>query len=301
MNLRSVDLNLLKVFHAVYQEQSLSRAADLLCLSQPAASHALNRFREVVGDPLFIRRGNRMLPTARAQELAEPIQAALDLIRSGISGVAEFDFKQSPRTFHLAMGDYSEVLLLPKLMAWVSEHCEAIDFRIHSIPDDDVEALLATGRLDLVIDFYPVMNDHINRQLLLKDDFVTVMAADYGDQIVELTLEKFLSLSHITQIPRQKLVYWIDEELASRGLERRIALQTQSFLAIPNILRQTGYLHTPPRKIAEVYLQNYDLRCFELPLPNFEIGLQQYWHRQLEGDVAHQWLRELVFRIASEI
>lgn len=299
MNLRNVDLNLLKVFEAILQEQSLSKAADLLCLSQPAASHALNRLREVVDDPLFVRRGNKMLPTSRAQELAKPIQEAMQLIKFGFSGNSEFDYQTEQRTFHIAMGDYGEVLILPRLLHWLSEHCAEIDLRIHPIPEDDAETLLATGRLDLIIDFYPLLDKQINRELLLRDNFVTVARAEHPLKTKELTLNEFLEFPHITQFPRQRLTYWIDEELATQGLKRRIALQTQTFLAIPQLLMATDYLHTPPQKIAEVYLQQYDLKLFELPMRNFELNLHQYWHKNVEADVAHNWLRSLISELCS--
>lgn len=300
MNLRNVDLNLLKVFEAILQEQSLSKAADLLCLSQPAASHALNRLREVVGDPLFVRRGNKMLPTSRAQELAQPIQEAMQLIKFGFSGISEFNYESEQRTFHIAMGDYSEVLILPKLLHWLNEHCAEIDLRIHPIPEQDAETLLATGRLDLIIDFYPLIDKQINRELLVQDHFVTVARAEHPLLTEELTLEEFLEFPHITQYPRQRLTYWIDEELAARGLKRRIALQTQTFLAIPQLLLQTDYLHTPPQKIANVYLQQYDLKMFNLPVRNFELNLYQYWHKNVEVDVAHSWLRSLVSELCQD-
>jgi DNA-binding transcriptional LysR family regulator len=116
MNLRSVDLNLLTVFDAVFTEGNMSRAAEKIGMSQPALSLAISRFRRLAGDELFERTGRGVKPTPRARELAGPVRRALDVISGALGQGSQFDVSTSSRTFNLVMGDAGELILLPRLM-----------------------------------------------------------------------------------------------------------------------------------------------------------------------------------------
>src|SRR3954469_11787171 len=120
MNLNSLDLNLLVALDALLREANVSRAAMRIGLSQPAASHALQRLRDLIGDPLLVRTGARMELTPRAQALRAPLAQALDQVRSLFIADA-FDAARSERQFRLMMPDLAVELLMPPLMADITK------------------------------------------------------------------------------------------------------------------------------------------------------------------------------------
>src|SRR5258708_28550295 len=131
MNLKSLDLNLLVALDALLKEASVSRAAIRIGLSQPAASHALQRLRDLIGDPLLVRTGARMELTPRAQALRAPLAQALDQVRSLFIADA-FDAARSERQFRLMMPDLAVELLMPPLMAVITK--QAPNVRIDVVP-----------------------------------------------------------------------------------------------------------------------------------------------------------------------
>jgi DNA-binding transcriptional LysR family regulator len=175
-----LDLNLLKVFDAVMQTRSASRAAALLGVGQSAVSHALARLREATGDPLFIRSGGRMEPTARAQRLAEPLREALMLAAGALSADldAPFDPASARRVFTLGAGDYAATVLLGGLVEEIAR--EGWDVRIAVLPVDRNSAadMLDAGRIDLALGLLPPMRRWQERAVLFEE----VQACVYDGQ-----------------------------------------------------------------------------------------------------------------------
>src|SRR2546429_1569954 len=131
MNLNSLDLNLLVALDALLREANVSRAAMRIGLSQPAASHALQRLRDLIGDPLLVRNGPRMELTPRAQALRAPLAQTLDQVRS-LFIADEFDAARSERQFRLMMPDLAVELLMPPLMEKITK--VAPNVRIDVVP-----------------------------------------------------------------------------------------------------------------------------------------------------------------------
>ena len=119
-SVRNIDLNLLTIFDAILTEGSLTRASKKLFMSQPAMSNALSRLRTALGDPIFIRTVQGMVPTPRAKRLAGPVRQALDLIQNGLREQGSFEHETSTRKFVIAMGDYGEAVIMPRFMDWIT-------------------------------------------------------------------------------------------------------------------------------------------------------------------------------------
>lgn len=101
MNFATLDLNLLRVFNAMLDVRNTSRAGERVKLSQPAVSAALSRLRHAIGDQLFLREGNRMVPTARAEAMAGPVRAALSALERAMAAPDPFDAATAVRHFRL--------------------------------------------------------------------------------------------------------------------------------------------------------------------------------------------------------
>src|SRR5258706_461364 len=142
MNLASVDLNLLVAFDALLTERHVTRAGERVGLSQPAMSNALARLRALFDDPLFVRNAGRMEPTTRAAALAEPVRGALLQLQTALEGAGPFDPATARRRFVLASADFTELLLLPRLIERLDRHAPHIDIGFRDANRLNVRAVL---------------------------------------------------------------------------------------------------------------------------------------------------------------
>jgi DNA-binding transcriptional LysR family regulator len=152
VNLAAFDLNLLRVFDAMMLDLSTVRAGERVGLSQPAVSSALGRLRSLLGDELFVRDGNRMMPTARALQLKEPVHRALAQLEEAFAARAAFDPATSTQSFMLIGSDYFSTLLMPKLAARVTPIAPSVILQMMDYPSTDVFGLLSDGKADIVLD-----------------------------------------------------------------------------------------------------------------------------------------------------
>jgi len=294
MNLRSLDLNLLVVFDAIFVEGNLSRAADRVGMSQPAMSNALARLRVALDDPLFVRRGHGMEPTVRARQLSNPVRQALDVLQAGLATGSEFDFRTARRTFSVATEDFGEVVLMPRLMNWLSNVAPSVQVKIAS--ERATAGLNETrrGRIDVALDYIPIEGNDLTVQQLMAETRVCVARTGHPRVAEGMTLETYLSLPHIVlnrKIPGGAVV---SRELARRGLTRRIAMEVPHYLSMPAILKQTDYVSTMPRRVAQVVAENYGLKIVNLPLDVPDMPIYMSWNTAQTSEPAHRWFRESI-------
>jgi len=301
MNLRSIDLNLLAVFDAIYTERSLTRAARKLPLSQPAMSNALRRLRESLNDPLFTRTSQGMVPTPRARELAEPVRQALDLIQNGLRQEAEFNFGSSHRKFTIAAEDYGEAVIMPRLMDWISHVAPNIRLEIRPEPGSTLGPHLKDGVVDIALDYFGVKGSEFEVTPVIDETLVTMSRRDHPVVADSLSLEQFASVPHLALTPRTRTTPVVDRALAAVGLKRRIAAQAPHFLSMPLIVQNTNLLCTLPKRMAHVYADVFRLKILKTPvdLPAFPIYLM--WHRSMSRDPGHQWLRTAIIDLCQRI
>ena len=168
MHIETIDLNLLRLFDAVYRARSVSRAAESLGLTQPAASHGLGRLRLLLKDALFTRAPGGVAPTPRAERLAAAVQAALALLEEALHEPARFEPKASRKVFRIHMSDIGEGRFLPALMARLGELAPGV--RVETLPfaPTEIAPALDSGRVDFAFGFLPKVRD-TQRLHLLKD------------------------------------------------------------------------------------------------------------------------------------
>lgn len=291
MNLRSLDLNLLLVFDAVYAERSISRAAEKLHLSQPTVSNALTRLRNRLNDPLFERSAQGMVPTTRAKSLAEPIRQALDLLEGGLRGGDEFEFRRSEREFVVAVEDYGEAVVFPRFCDWLSEMAPSIRLTIRPEPGTLLKTELRDGRVDLAFDYFALQEPAYENRSVLTEDLLCLARRGHPGLSGELTLETYLTLRHVVLAPRASSRPMIDLALAKRGLQRKIAVTVPHFLSMPLLVQMSDMVCTLPRRMANLYADHFQLTAHEVPVrtPRFPVFL--FWHESMNRDPGHEWLR----------
>lgn len=296
MNVRDVDLNLLRVFDAVLREGGVTPAAALLGLTQPAVSNALSRLRKVFGDALFVRTSAGMEATPFSRELAEPVRQALALLESALAHGPGFDPAGATRTFRFYMSDVGQVEFLPPLVERVQREAPGVRLEAVALDVDDIGAALGAGGLDLAIGFLPGLGPPVRRRGLFRDPYVCLMRA--GHPIASLTKKKFLEASHalVTYRGGHRV---IEEALERAGVARHIALRVPHFTVVPMVLERTDLILTLPARVAAVFERRGSLRSLPLPIaiPPAEVAV--HWHERFEGDPGNRWLREQAIELFS--
>jgi DNA-binding transcriptional LysR family regulator len=180
MDIRKIDLNLLVVLDALLRLQNVSRAAEALGMSQPALSYALKRLRPLLDDPLFVRSARGMQPTPRAQQLAEPLRAVLDMVQRDVLQQPRFDPATTERSVTFNMADVGELVFLPRLLAHLKVAAPGIDVRTVSTPPSLLEDALRSGAVDLAVGYFPGMDGAaIYQQRLFSHSFVCLVRKDH--------------------------------------------------------------------------------------------------------------------------
>lgn len=291
VNLRTLDLNLLLIFDAIYGERSISKAARKLHLSQPTVSNALGRLRERLQDPLFERTAGGMLPTARAKTLAEPIRQALTTLERGLRGDGEFDFARTDREFVIAVEDYGESVILPGFIQWLAEVAPGLRIRIRAEVSAAVKSELRDGTIDLALDYFPLQEARFSNQCVLTETLMCLSRRDHPALGERMTLDSYLALRHIVLGTPSNSRPMIDLALSKRGLQRRIAVTVPHFISMPVMVQTTDMVCTLPRRMAQLYADNFRLKSHTLPLrvPQFPVYL--ICHESQAADAGHQWLR----------
>lgn len=300
MNLRRVDLNLLTVFEAILTEQNITRAAASLGMSQPAMSNALARLRELLKDPLFVRTGRGMLPTERAKQLAAPVREALALIQNTLSEQWLFDYATASHAFHIAMSDYCESVLLPRLLDWLEKVAPGISITVSPISERTLARQLSSGEVDLAIGNLDFLDD-FPQQRLLEESFVAVVRVDHPQVRDQLSLKLYTSLPHVVVAHPRRHGSLVDAALAEHGLERRVAVTVRGFLTVPVIIANTNLIATVPLRVAQSYATLMGLKVLQPPVTIGAVNIRQFWHGRSEGDPAQQWLRRSITEICQRI
>lgn len=288
-DLRQIDLNLYRVFAVVYRERSLTRAAEILCLSQSAVSHAIGRLRQSLDDPLFVREGQGVMPTSVADKLWPDIDAALNMLRLAAARSHEFDPQRDITQVTIAMNDELEPSLLPPLVAHLREQLSgAVPIASVRLDRSNLRADLAARRLDIAIDVAQQVSPDIAHAALASDDFVVV-----ARQPMKLTRERYFAAQHVIVSSRRTGRAVEDMAMAKLGFERQVVLRCQHYEAACKVVAASDCLLTMPRR--QVRLSSgFAVMAMPLALP--DLALHAYWHRQRETEPALMWLREQLFQ-----
>ncbi len=287
MRLDRVDLNLLVIFDVIYTERNLTRAAELLCLSQPGVSNALARLRKTLNDDLFVRTPKGMMPTPVADNIIVAVRESLSLMAKVLSANDQFDPLQSQKTFRLSMTDYAQSLMLPALMAKLKTDAPGMTIKSYYLPRDEQARAMASGQLDLAIDVPLQQDAQLRHKPLLDHKYVCAFGHDHPSRNAPLSLDDFLQLQHLQISSRQEGDGQVDAALNKLGLCRSVRLRVANYLVVPQILAGSELVAVVPTSLARQLKLHYQ------PLP-FVVGsleLHLYWHKNADGDPANQWLR----------
>ena len=301
MNIAAFDLNLLKVFDALWRERSVTRAGDRVGLSQPAVSAALNRLRHACNDQLFIRHGNDMVPTPRAENLADPIRAALAQIEGALASGQRFVPAEAERTFTLMGADFFSSYLIPKLAAHLASVAPRMSLSFLDSARGDVERLLRDDLIDIAMERPLDLPTWVSRRDFFLSPFVIIAARNHRDikragirPGGKLPLELFCRLPHGIRTIDGSLRGQIDEALERSGHSRRVALGVPHFHGLAATVAQTGMIAAVPVQFARLVSSEMGLAIYEPPIKTPVPQISLYWHQRHDKNPAHLWLRDQI-------
>lgn len=306
MNFNAFDLNLLRVFDALMRERSATRAGERIGLSQPAVSAALNRLRALLDDQLFVRRGNEMVPTPRADDVFGPVRDALQSIEAALGPPRGFDPATVRRTFTLLGADFFSVLLMPRLFARWSEAAPGITWRFLDSARGDVTRLLQDDAIDAALERPLDTAEPIESTLLFSAPFAIIARRGHpalttlspGDPV---PLEIYVNLPHAIRSIDGSLTGMVDEALSAVGVRRTVRVALPHFQSVAEAVAMTDALAAVPRQYADAVAGRMDLSVYAVPLDVPAPDVRLYWHARRKDDPAHRWLREAVLGMTAEL
>jgi len=304
-----IELSLVRVFHTVITERSVSRAAIRLGLSQPAVSAQLKRLRLLCGDPLLVRSGAGMAPTDAALRMLEPaaaiLQHAQSLFGSHAAAARRFDPATSTLTLRIAASDFLDPWFLPAVVVRLRTLAPGIKVELQPLTAEfDYRRALARGEVDLVIGNWLQPSPELHLGRLLADEVVCLVAADHPAARASSgrkgwNAAAYLAAEHVAPMPTHTGARGvIDEHLAALGLSRNIVVRSASFATFPRIVAHSRLVLTTGRLFCTRYLDSLPLRILRCPIAFPAMTYYQLWHDLTHHSAAGRWLRDQVRDVA---
>lgn len=297
--MKDVDLNLLTMFDAIMNEQSISRAATRLAMTQPAVSNALARMRVTYNDPLFVKAGRGVKATPKAEQLWQEIHSPLQALRRAVQP-PNFLPTETHRRFRLATTDLMTMILWPRLRRVVEQEAPGID--ILAVPHTTrfTEKLLSNGEADLVFGVFENLAGEFRSQPLFANDYTCAMRKSHALSHGPLTMARYLAADHLLVSLSGDPIGMVDKILEEQGLKRRVAMTVNQFLSVPALLTQSELLCIAPRIAVTKCPLVEDLHLTAPPFDLPSSVISMVWHARADRDPGHIWLRDSIARICAE-
>jgi DNA-binding transcriptional LysR family regulator len=297
---RDIDLNLLVMFHEVFQERQISAAAKRLQLSQSAVSNALARLRRTVGDELFVRTAAGMQPTPFAEQMAEPVAAGLASMAQALNRPEPFMPATSARQFTIAMTDVGEVYFMPVLVEQCAELAPQVRIATVRPSSIDLKTEMEAGRVDLAIGAFDNVSSALYQRRLFSQHYVSMFRAGHALGRGEPTLAQFLAASHLFVASLESPYEKVNQLLEKAGVRADSRFGVPHFTAVPYIVSSTELVVTVPEKLARRAAAPFNLGYLRPPLRLPVLQTNMFWHRRFNQDEGNQWLRGLIVDMFAE-
>lgn len=311
-NFRTLDLNLLRLFDELMSARNLTRAAENLAMSQPAASNALRRLRDALGDPLVIRAGYGVEPTPFALELWPAVRGALEQLRQAVAPEI-FDPATAASSFVLAMADSTAAQLIPKLLQRTERHAPGITLRVLPLTTRDPRSLLASHEIDAAIGYFPAVlaalalqdmesaSGEFGHERLYSGQYVCVMRRKHPLASRPLTLDAYCSARHLLVSFSGRPIGFVDEALADLKRTRRVVLTVNQFFTAGQVVARSDLLTVLPVHFLAATGMQPALAIRPLPLEMPPVHVDIIWQRHQGQRPGHAWLRAQLQQAAREV
>ena len=287
-------------------EGSLTRAAEELAITQPAASHALKRLHSAVGEPLFVRSAVGMKPTPRAETLWPQVREALATLRQALAPTV-FDPRAAGKSFRVTMADATAALLAPPLVAQLEAQRALASVHVLPLTTLDPRRLLQQGQADLAIGHFPQAlagilaegpQSGLRQWRLYETTYVCVMRKGHALAGQPLTLDSYCAAHHLLVSFSGRPLGQVDQALAALGRQRHTVLTINQFFTAGRVLVQSDLLTVLPLAFLPATGHADQLVTQALPLALAPVSVHMLWPLRQDLDPGHRWLREQVRQAA---
>ncbi len=304
MNLSGFDLNLLRVLDALLTDESTVKAGERIGLSQPAVSSALNRLRASLGDPLFVRKGQRIVPTDYAKSLEVPLRQALDGLGTLLAGPGRFDPSAAQQSFKISGSDSYAELLMPALARRLAAEAPGVKAQLVEPVAHDPIATLEKRGVDLVLLPKTPFPAWVESAHVFDSRFVIV--AHHGHQRLRrnaiapgdvIPLDLFCDLGHAVFSPEGRLRAMTDAALAQVGRERKVVVTLSTMAGVCSVVVDSDLVGILPDLLARRMAPRLGLDIYQAPVPLGPGQIFLIWHKRNAANAAHAWFRNLVLEV----
>ncbi|MCW5655272.1 LysR family transcriptional regulator [Hydrogenophaga sp.] len=313
MELTDIDLNQLVLFQQLMTERKVSRVADNLGLTQPAVSNALAKLRRALGDELFLRTPQGMVPTPYAEQLAEPVGYALGMIHSGLNQQTRFEPGKVKGSITIAMTDIGEIVFLPALVERLAR--EAPGLVVNTVRNTAVNLRedMESGRVDLAIGLLPQLKSGFFQRRLFMQRYVCLLRKGHPLAVAAaararsqkkaqapLSLAEFRAAEHLVIVSAGTGHGKVDDVMRRAGIDRTARLTVPHFVSVGHILQGSDLIATVPERLAHKLAKPFGLVALPHPVKLPDIAINVFWHAKVHRSPAHQWWRGVLFDMFGE-
>jgi DNA-binding transcriptional LysR family regulator len=293
-DLAKIDLNLLVLFDALAAEQSVTRAARRIGVTQPSASKGLDRLRHLFKDDLFVRTARGMRPTPRATELSGPVSHALTTVRDVVAHAQPFKAAEAKGVIRIAMSDAAEFVLLPQLVARLAQKAPGVDLRARPLDKDIAFEHLDAGKLDYIVGVFDELPKRYESLPLWEERFLCIANSGSLPPNGRMSLDLYANMPHILVSLRDDALGAVDEALAKTGRKRRIAATLGRFMVVPFVVHASNCVATMPSRMARAVAASTGCVVFDPPVPMKPWQETLIWHRANDRSPLLSWFRTIV-------
>ncbi|KPB15877.1 LysR family transcriptional regulator [Pseudomonas amygdali] len=295
--LRKADINLMVVFETLMQERNVTRAAEKLFLGQPTISAALNRLRNLLNDPLFIRVGHRMEPTARAHEILKHLTPALDAMSTALSLTTDFDPSVSKMTFRIGLTDDVEFGLFPAMLNAIREEAPGVVIVVKHVDYLNISEVLMSGDITVGVCLTRELPANAKRKTL-RNVQPRLVRADKPRS--PMSIDEYCSRPHVVVSHVASISSFADEWLTALGRKRQVVLSVPQFATLPALMAGTDMISGLSDYAAKAMSALGLLYDEPLPFPTPGLDLSMTWLSVMDSDPAERWLRSRIEEFMGE-
>jgi DNA-binding transcriptional LysR family regulator len=294
---KDVDLNLLVALQALYQNQSVSHAAEQCYVSQSAMSHTLQRLRLLFDDPLFRRVGIRMEPTQRAHDIAPIVDGLLHAIRNDLLTQTSFSVEAYQDVWKIGLTDYAEQLFAPALYDAIKRSSPLSQVSFYNVNRSNYKQVAEQEQIDVLIGSIDNPDQLFVAEKLYSEEHLCLFDPKALPFSEVISLEQFTSVEHALVSPDGNLQTRVDSELAKRGYQRRVTVASRNFLTVRRLLLGRELLCIVPKRFAETEMYSHSLMALQPPIPVAGFDISCLCLKAQQHEAKNRWLRKLVRQI----
>ncbi|WP_122848059.1 LysR substrate-binding domain-containing protein [Pseudomonas viridiflava] len=295
--LRKADINLMVVFETLMQERNVTRAAEKLFLGQPTISAALNRLRGLLNDPLFIRVGHRMEPTARAHEILKHLTPALDAMSTALSLTTDFDPSVSKMTFRIGLSDDVEFGLFPAMLKAIRKEAPGVVIVVKHVDYLNISEVLMSGDITVGVCLTRELPANAKRKTL-RNVQPRLVRADKPSS--PMSMDEYCSRPHVVVSHVASVSSFADEWLTALGRKRQVVLSVPQFTTLPALMAGTDLISGLSDYAASAMSALGLVYDEPLPFPTPGLDLSMTWLSVMDNDPAERWLRSRIEAFMGE-